>query len=459
MIVVSHRGPYTFTANDDESFTARRGHGGVVSALTPLLSGHDANLWIAAALSDGDRAAVAAGAAHVPGLDVRLLALDADLHRLHYDVVSNATLWFVHHGLFDLPRRPRFDHRFAEAWDGYVAVNRAFADVTAETGEPGDVVLVQDYQLSLVPGMVRAARADLRVVHFTHTPFAGPTAFRVLPDAAGSAICASMASGPAGFHTARWARAYEASAREVLGPHASITPAFAASFGPDAVTLAETAASAEATTAAHWLEELVGDRAVVYRTDRVEPSKNVVRGFLAYDRLLETHPEWRGRVVFVAFLYASREGLADYLVYRQEVEQAVARVNERWATDDWSPVLLDTRDDVARSIAGLVRADVLLVNPIRDGLNLVAKEGPLVSARDAVLCLSREAGAFDELGEAALEVHPYDIEQTAHALHTALAMGREERRRRAERLRELAALHTPATWLAAQLEQAERAGR
>jgi len=459
MIVVSHRGPFTFSREHDGSFIARRGAGGLVSVLAPLLAGREGDTWIAAAIGDDERAAVDAGAARapMPGIGLRLLAFDPHVHRMHYEVVSNATLWFLHHDLFDLPRRPRFDHRFLEAWAGYAAVNRAFADAVMEAAAPDEIVLVQDYQLALTPGMVRAARPDLRVVHFTHTPFCEPADIRVLPDEVAAALCGSMAGGPAGFHTERWARAYAACARLVLGADATIGRAFSASFGPDPAVLAETADSRETADAAAWLDELAGDRAVIFRTDRVEPSKNIGRGFLAYDRLLTVHPEWRERVVFVAFLYASREGLPEYLAYRQEVEQVAARVNDRWATDGWQPIALDTRDDFARSVAGLMRADVLLVNPIKDGLNLVAKEGPLVSRRAGVLCLSREAGAFDELGEAALMVHPYDLDQTAAALHAALSMDPAERSSRAARLRELAAARTPQVWLDELVSQARAA--
>ncbi|MBA2327635.1 MAG: trehalose-6-phosphate synthase [Actinobacteria bacterium] len=457
MLVASHRGPSSFSEAEDGSFTVRRGAGGVVSALEPLLTrpGNETPAtWVAAAIGDGDRAAVRAGAATVPDLDLHLLELDPHAHRLHYDLVSNAVLWFLHHGLFDLPRRPRFDTRFREAWDAYTAVNRAFADHISACAPSEEVVLVQDYHLALVPGFLRASRPDLRVTHFNHTPFCGPTSIRVLPDAVSSSICESMASVPSGFHTARWARAYEASAHEVLGADRPVAPAFVASLGPDADDLAATAASPEAAVAARTLEEQVGDRSLIVRTDRVEPSKNIVRGFLAYDLMLSEHPEWQERVTFVALVYASREGLPEYLAYRQEVEQAAARVNERWGRSDWQPVVLDTRDDHARSIAGLLRYDVLLVNPIKDGLNLVAKEGPLVNRRDGVVCLSREAGAFDELRDGVVAVHPYDLAQTASALQAALTMPDDERRGRAARLRSLAAARTPADWLNDQIRAA-----
>jgi trehalose 6-phosphate synthase len=447
MIVVSHRGPYSFVRRADGTFETRRGAGGIVSALTPLLA-RQGHLWVAAAMSDDDRAAVHANAAHDGDIDLALLDIDPTLHRMHYDVVSNAVLWFLYHALFDLPRRPRFDHRFREAWDAYRAVNRVFADAVNERAADGDVVLVQDYQLALTPGIIRAARPDLRVAHFTHTPFSGPSMMRVLPDDVSGEICTSMASGPAGFHTARWVAQYRSTVTELLGVDA---PAFAASFGPDREALAEVAESDETAAARDALDELVGDRHVILRTDRMEPSNNIVRGFLAYDRFLETHPEWHDRVVFVAYLYPSRQGLADYLAYAQEVDQAASRVNERWARGDWMPVVVDSRDDFPRSVAGLQRSDVLLVNPIKDGLNLVAKEGPILNRRDGALCLSREAGAYEELHDAAVGVHPYDLEQTAAALHAALEMDPAERRARAKTLYERASARTPHDWLVDQL--------
>jgi trehalose 6-phosphate synthase len=174
-----------------------------------------------------------------------------------------------------------------------------------------------------------------------------------------------------------------------------------------------------------------------------------------YDAFLDAHPEFRERVVFVAMLNRSRSNLAEYLAYEQEVDQAAARVNERWAKGDWQPVVVDTRDDYEQTIAGFSRYDALLVNPIKDGLNLVAKEGPLVNRRDGVVVLSPEAGAYEELRDAVVPVHPYDIVEGAHALHTALTMPDDERAKRAASLRDLAAVHTPRTWLDDLLSQAQ----
>jgi trehalose 6-phosphate synthase len=455
VIVVSNRGPFRFAANADGTFTAHRGAGGVVTALMPLLANREDATWVAAAIGEDDRAAVAAGATAPPGgVHARLLALDPHVSRLHYDVISNGVIWFLHHGLFDLARRPRVDRRFREAWEGYVEVNRAFSDAVIDVAADGETVLVQDYQLALVPKMLRDERPDLRVVHFTHTPFCGPSSVRVLPEYVAHALCASMASCTTGFHTERWARAFRASAVEVLGPDTAIGHTFAASFGPDPATLAAELATPEVETEIKALQERVGDRQLIVRSDRMELSKNVVRGFLAYDLLLEEHPELRERVTFAALLNPSRESLPEYLAYRNEVELAAQRVNERWGTPTWEPVILDLRDNYARSLAGLACSDVLLVNPVRDGLNLVALEGPLANRRNGVLCLSREAGAHDELHHACLSVQPFDLVQTAATLHEALVMDQAERAARAAELRAHARSNPPAEWLETQLRQA-----
>ncbi|HSO96782.1 MAG TPA: trehalose-6-phosphate synthase [Acidimicrobiia bacterium] len=455
-VVLSNRGPYRYEPGADGTYVARPGAGGLASSLAPLLlsgaAGGDST-WIAAALSDADRGAVRAGAVHAAGVDLRLLDVDPQTFRAAYEVVSNGTLWFLYHGLFDLTRRPRFDGRWREAWESYEAANVAFADAAAELADDGEVVLVQDMHLALVPGLLRAHRPDLRLAHFTHTPFCGPNSIRVLPDYAATALCASMAAAPCGFHARRWAQAYEASAREILGAALSV-PTFVAPLGPDPDALTTLAASDEARHAAQELDGVVGDRALVLRVDRIDPSKNIVRGFLAYDLLLERHPEWRERVSFVARLNASRETLAEYQAYRQEVETAAARVNDRWGTSGWAPVVVDTKDDYPSTVAAMGRYDVLVVNAIKDGLNLVAKEGPLLNRRDGVVCLSPDAGAWDDLGTAAVRMHPFDLEQAADALHQALSMPAEERAGRAATLRELAGARTPKMWFDDQLIEA-----
>jgi trehalose 6-phosphate synthase len=309
---------------------------------------------------------------------------------------------------------------------------------------------VQDYHLCLVGPRLRAARPDLRLVHFSHTPFAPPEWLRTLPDDAADELLAGMAAHHAcTFHTRRWAAAFEAccAARGVEAPPTAVTP-----LAADAADLDAAAASDACAEAGRRLDDAFGDRQVLLRVDRVELSKNILRGFQAYDLLLEEQPTLRGRVVFAAFVYPSREGLPEYLAYRTEAEALIARINERWATPDWKPIEHSIDDDFPRSVAALQRSDVLLVNPIRDGLNLVAKEGPLLNRRDGVVVLSTEAGAWDELGNAgAIGVNPFDVAATADALWTALTMPADERAARAASLRTVAGARSPADWLDEQL--------
>jgi trehalose 6-phosphate synthase len=383
------------------------------------------------------------------------LALDPDDYRMAYDVVSNATLWFLHHGLYDLPRRPRFDRRWREAWDGYRRVNEAFADAVLDSAPDGAVVLVQDYHLALVGAHLRERRPDLHAVHFTHTPFCGPNSIRVLPEYAAEELLTGMSAyDGCGFHATRWARAFSACCEDVLGR----TPrTFVAPIAPDEPDLRRVAASDAAVVAGRDLDERIGDRRMILRVDRIELSKNLLRGFLAFDDLLHEHPEWRGNVVFFAFVYPSRVDLAEYQSYRQEVEGLVGRINAAWGTAGWTPILLDTDDDFPRSVAALARYDVLLVNPVKDGLNLVAKEGPLLNQRDGVLVLSREAGAWEELHDAAVGINPFDVSATADALHAALSMDATARRDHAAAVRAAAAASTPRRWLDEQLAAATAA--
>jgi len=457
VVIASNRGPLSFRRAGGEDagaggLVAKRGAGGLVSGLGPLVAGTEAT-WVAAAMTDGDREAAALGVVDAEDYRVRLLDIDAETYRLAYDVVSNQALWFVHHGLYDLPREPSFGREFRDAWAAYRQVNAAFADAIAESAPKGAAVLVQDYHLSLLGrDLVERGRPDLSAVHFAHTPFATPTWLRVLPHYVAEELLSGLAAHTAcGFHTERWAADFRACCRELL----ALEPAtFVSPLPADPDDVLATARGEASAAAMEEVERLVGDRLVVARVDRIELSKNLLRGFLAFHDLLERYPEWRGGVVFLASGYASRTGVASYLRYQEEVQEVVDRINERWGDGHWTPIVYDTRDDYPWSVTVLRRADVLLVNPIRDGLNLVAKEGAIVNERDGLLCLSPEAGVWSELEDAAFEVRPYDIVGTADALHRALGAPPDERARRAALLRELATARRPADWLADQLAAA-----
>ena len=451
VVIVSNRGPLSFSYDGDGALVAQRGAGGVASSVSPLVRDTGA-AWMAAAISDADREAAAAGPVEAEGFRFRMLAVDADAYRMAYDVVSNATLWFLHHGLWDLARRPRFDSRWREAWDAYRAVNQTFARAVIDEAPDGAIVLVQDYHFALIGTSLAQERPDLRAVHFTHIPFCDPAAIRILPDDVAGELLAGMASyASCGFHAGRWARNFQACCQELWGwmPTAFVSP-----LAPDHDDIDATAESGASIEQGELLDEAFGGRRVILRVDRIELSKNLLRGFLAYEELLRTRPEWRGHVVFAAFVYPSREGLPEYLAYRQEVETLAARINAQWGVPGWTPIMLDTSDNFPRSVAALRRYDVLLVNPVRDGLNLVAKEGPLLNERQGVLALSREAGVWEELGGVALEVNPFDVAGTADVLAAALAMDEPDRATHAAELRKLAAARSPRDWLDDQLAAA-----
>jgi trehalose 6-phosphate synthase len=454
-MLVSNRGPLSFQEEPDGTVTARRGAGGLVSGLGPLVAGTDAT-WMAAAMSDTDRKVAREGVVEAEGLRARLVEIDAETYRLAYDVVSNQALWFVHHGLYDLPRSPVFGVDFQVAWEAYQDVNRSFAKAIAQEAPADAVVLVQDYHLALVAQELGTQRDDLTLVHFSHTPFAPPVWLRVLPrQVVGDLLGGMSAFDACGFHTRRWADDFLASCQELAT--APPPPVFVSPLPSDPDDVRAAAASPECDEALATLERAVGDRAVIGRVDRIELSKNIVRGFLAFGDLLERYPDWHRRVVFVASIYPSRGGVADYRRYQEEVLATVKQINDRWSTPDWTPVVCDTGDHYPTSLALLRRADVLLVNPLRDGLNLVAKEGALVNGRDAVLCLSPEAGVWAELGDVALPVNPFDIAGTADVLARALDLPPEARREHATRLRALAEQRRPADWLADQLAAADGA--
>ena len=449
LIVCSNRGPVSFTRAEDGSLIAKRGAGGLVVTLGPGVE-RDRAVWVAGEVN-GNGVTAAGGMVEVEGIRVMPVAVDASDYRAYYDVIANQTIWFCLHGLWDLPRRPRFDRHWWAAWERFETVNAQFAAAIASCAAPGATVLVQDFHLALVPALLASSRPDLRTATFLHTPWCSPAEFEVLPAPVASALLAGLAGGGAcGFHTSRWADSFVACCEQWLGrtPVTFVSPA-----ATDVDDLRKVAASAECDQELARLDGLVGDRQLIVRVDRIELSKNVLRGFWAYDELLTDRPDLHGRVVFAAMVYPSRLGLAEYLAYGQEVTGLVERLNAKWgsAVPGWSPILMEPEDNHPRSVAALRRSDVLLVNPVRDGLNLVAKEGPLVNERDGVVVLSHQAGAWEELGSHAIGVNPFDVTGTASALGAALDLAPAERGDRAERLRKTVEARGPLDWFDDQL--------
>jgi trehalose 6-phosphate synthase len=471
LIVVSNRGPVTYGSGPDGERIRTRGGGGLASALRGLIAQHEVT-WIASAMTDEDRAAAAeanGGASDETLADgspyrLRLVEHDPAAYARFYCVVANPMLWFVQHYLWDVAHEPDTGEVFQAAWhEGYVRVNRAFADAAAAelAQRPDSAVCFHDYHLYLAPRFLREARPRALISHFVHIPWVESGYWQVLPGPVRRSIHDGLlAADVVGFHTARWRRAFERSAADIVGAR----PAGEGLLAHEGriVRVVDHAISADPAEfdalkdSGPVLEQerlLAAGRPelLILRVDRTDPAKNVIRGLEAFGLLLDRHPDLLGRVGLLALLDPSRQELPVYERCRIEIEQAARRVNERFSGAARPPVDLRVRDNFPETVAAYKQYDVMLVNALYDGLNLVAKEGPLVNERDGVLVLSENAGAHAELAPWALGVSPFDVSGQADALYAALTMPPAERRRRAAALAAHVRANDVARWIEAQL--------
>jgi trehalose 6-phosphate synthase len=469
LVLVSNRGPVTF--DDDGSMS--RGTGGLVTALTGLASYRDAT-WIASAMSVGDaeRASEAGDrpfSVRSPAggeYQVRFVVSDEEAYDRFYNIFANPMLWFIQHYLWDLSNAPDIRRHEVEAFEfGYNVVNEDLARAVVEEieGQDEPVVMVHDYHLYTLPALVRRARPDVFLHHFIHIPWTQSDSWRVLPRSIREEIYSGLlANDIIGFHTQAYRRNFLQCCRDIMDLEVDQDRGIVSFEGRevwvrsyplpiDAAAIGKTAASERV---AEFETELLRRRRdfLILRVDRADLSKNVLRGFSAFDLFLEQHPEFRERVTFLAQLMPSRTDVAEYAEYLERIEALVAVVNHRHGTPDWMPIQLKLRDDLEEAVAAYKHYDVLLVNAMFDGMNLVAKEGPLVNERDGVSILSENTGAHEELGEYALSVNPFDIQETADSIHAALTMAPGERRRRAAGLKATVTQRDPGDWIDEQLD-------
>ena len=453
VIFLSHRGPVQYDSDDGERITGRGG-GGLVTALSGLAGRLDDAVWVCGALTEED---VAVAQEHDGGsfdagegeetLVVRMVDTDADQHQKFYSVIANPLLWFVQHHLWALADAPDITRRELDAFEnGYVPVNERFAGVVAEEVEArggAATVMVQDYHFYLVPEMLRARCPEVFLHHFVHIPWPQPDAWRVLPEPMRNAVLRGVLGNDiVAFHTERYARNFLLGCQELLGLPVDLEGLkvdvdgrtvrarwYPISIDPDA--LERRAASAEVCAVE---EDLIARRRehLILRVDRADLSKNIVRGFKAYDVLLDDHPELREQITFLALIQPSRTDVEEYRLYLERIKRVVADVNLKHGTADWQPIDLRIQDDMDTALAAYKLFDLLVVNAIFDGMNLVAKEAVVVNQRDGVLALSENTGAHEEMGRFALTVHPFDIQQQADAFYAGLTMDPKERKERHE---------------------------
>jgi len=473
LILVSNRGPMEYHAQHDGTLMPRRGSGGVVTALSGLTN-HVDFTWIASAMGEGDRRIVEEHGGKsvrspLPGqqVSVRFVPTPRRAYHKYYNVICNPLLWFLQHYMWSSPYTPRVDAAVYDAWEnGYVLVNQEFTDAVLDEAAQSTLqplVMVHDYHLYLVPRMVRERLPGARIHHFIHIPWPASSYWELLPALMRTSICDSLcAADIVGFQAERDVRAFLESCDSFLDgaevDYREHTVSYRGRVAqvrsyPISIDVDEVRQIAISPRAAEYEERLrpqLGDQTIV-RVDRAEPSKNIVRGFMAYDILLERNPDLIGQVRFLAFLVPSRTHIRQYQRYMEEIDSSVKHLNEKYGRDGWQPVQVFYENNYIQAIAGMRLYDVLLVNSVIDGMNLVAKEGPVVNKRDGVLILSEAAGAYEQLREGALPVAPADIEGTARALEQALKMSANERAGRARKMSDQIERHDITSWLYRQI--------
>ena len=479
LVVAANRGPVSFHDDPSGEPVVTRGPGGLVTVLTEVLR-HHPGTWVAAALSDAERRLAAEERAVEVALDgeeyrVRYVAPSPEAYHKYYNIVSNPMLWFIQHYLWDLGRHPDIRANELDAWhNGYVVVNELFAKavidevVRGRTGRrdpAGDgsdaLVLLHDYQLYCVAPDVRAACPGTFLHQFVHIPWPQSDYWRVLPTHVREAVFRGLLGNDiVAFHTHHYVRNFLHCCADLLDAEVDEARGVVRWDGrevwvrayPVSIDPASLRAASDSRRAHSAERKLLGKRRefLLVRVDRLDLSKNIIRGFVALDRFLELHAEFKERFTFLALLQPSRGDVEEYVTYRERVERVVADVNTRHGTTDWMPIDLRIQDDFPVTLAAYMQYDVLLVNAISDGMNLVAKEGPILNHRDGVLVLSEYAGAYEELGAFAIGVNPFNIEQQADALHRALTMAPDERESRAGMLRRVVEENSVEKWVQAQ---------
>lgn len=472
VVLASNRGPVSFVKNDGGTFDTKRGAGGLSGALDPVARRlGDGAVWIAAAASDTDREALHAGAADdirtQLGYPLYLLDIEPSMYARYYDVVSNRMLWFANHCLWDELGVTGFGEEELSAWsNAYQPVNERFAAAVAEVAEPDGYVLFQDYHLSTAPRFLKRLRANETVFHFTHSSFCGPEGLDRLPSPIPRTVIEGLlGSDLLGFHVPPWVEGFLGCCEEIGAKvdHERGTVEYEDGLTwvrsyPIPIDAQELRDRANEAPARKWAERFMerADGPVIVRADRTEPSKNILRGFRAYERLLDRRKDLRHSARFIACLYPSRQSMKEYTTYTEEIERVVDEINQRYPDS----IELFLKDDFDRTLGALLIYDVLIVNSIMDGMNLVSKEGPAINENEGILVLSKGAGSFSELGEDSIAIEDqWDLEATADALEKALDLSGHRRRRLAQRLRTRSAALKPEDWINSQLDDLSRLDR
>lgn len=452
LLLVSNRLPVSLRETP-EGRELVRSSGGLVAGLGPA---HDRSkgLWIGQLGLEPD-----------PTLKPQLEAMrlihvhaDADDLRRHYEGYSNGVLWPLFHYLLETVE---FDLRDFEA---YERVNRAFADAIVEVYEPGDAIWVHDYHLMLLPKLLRERLPDAAIAFFLHIPFPSSEVFRILPRN-GRILEGLLGANLIGVHTYDYGRHLVSSCSRVLGVDfdddwslvdgASRVGVFP--LGIDATTFRDLAESPAVAERSHQLWKDTGDRTIILGVDRMDYTKGIPLRLRAFARLLERREDLRGKVTLIQLCVPSRGGLESYRALKEEVDRLVGAINGEFGGAGYSPINYLYRSVSPEELVAMyVAADIMLVTPIRDGMNLVAKEYVASRIDDSgVLILSEFAGAAAEMGEATL-FNPWDIEEGATAIEEAIGVDAEDAKARMAAMRQRVMQHDVHAWVERYLEALDR---
>ncbi len=474
LIIATNRGPVEYYISQDNKLKHRRGAGGMVTALIDTGNSMEVT-WVAMAMTEGDRMALRevqqkGGLLPSPArgqkMQLHYVAVPKTVYQKYYDKISNRVLWFLQHYMYD-PSANATVRWLQDAWkNGYTAANKAIAEAVnneIEREEGRVVTMLHDYHLYLVARMIRQRHPTTVIHQFIHIPWPEVRCWHFLPCNIVQDIYRGLVGNDIiGFQTERDAHNFLEGARTLLEGayvdlddgiiewegHCTRVQAYPISVSVEGErTLVRSAAGRRA---AEQIRPLLCEKTIM-RVDRIEPTKNILRGFQAYAQLLENHPELHGNVTFLAFLVPSRQAIPEYKRYNNEVHKIIEEINAKYGTDEWRPIHALWGNDRTRALAAMQFYDVLLVNPIIDGMNLVAKEGPVVNQRNGVLVLSRTAGAFQQLAKVSIPTSPTDVDETAQALYTALTLSPVERRAKAMLARKLVEQQDLNTWLTSQI--------
>lgn len=476
LIVVSNRGPVEFI-KENGKIKMKRGAGGLVSTLLPLMEALN-GAWIASAMTPGDvEVAKRFPDNRVPITDdkplfwVPFVVVEPEPYESYYSIISNPLLWFVQHYMWNSPYTPDIDDQIHQAWkNGYKYMNQQFAEkVCAESkiNNKEPMIMLQDYHLYLCPLYIRKKMKNTFLSQFIHVPWPQSEYFSILPQYMRKEIIDGLLSNNLlGFHIPRYVNNFIQTCEEyvdevdydngIVWHNGQATHVKSYPISVDYNGIKELASSKEVSKKEKLIKKIKGDYFLFYRTDRADLSKNIIRGFKAYELFLHKYPQYHGKVKFLTTGKPTRQQIREYHDYYYDIVDIIEEINIKYGTDDWKPIEFLFKADYNLVVAAFKNYDCMIVNPIADGMNIVPKEASAVNLSKGVIILSEKAGCFEELKDNVLAVNPYDISQTAEAYKNAVTMGDKERENRFDNLQKIVGQRTVYHWISEQFEDIEK---